>query len=55
VADTNAAASRMKCEGAHEKAPYATHVTGMVIKNSGHWIYEEHPAQMTQSLLNFLQ
>jgi pimeloyl-ACP methyl ester carboxylesterase len=34
---------------------YATHVTGMVIKNSGHWIYEEHPAEMTQILLNFLQ
>ena len=33
---------------------YATHVTGMVIKNSSHWIYEEHPAQMTQILLNFL-
>ncbi|HEY7279292.1 MAG TPA: hypothetical protein VH594_25210 [Trebonia sp.] len=33
---------------------YATHVTGMVIKSSGHWIYEEHSAQMTQILLNFL-
>lgn len=34
---------------------YATNVTGMVIKNSGHWIYEEHPAEMTRILLNFLQ
>jgi hypothetical protein len=24
---------------------YATNVTGMVIMNSGHWIYEEHPAE----------
>jgi pimeloyl-ACP methyl ester carboxylesterase len=34
---------------------YATHVTGIVVKNSGHWIYEEHPAEMTQILLNFLR
>ena len=34
---------------------YATNVTGMVIKDSGHWIYEEHPAEMTQVLLSFLQ
>lgn len=34
---------------------YATNVTGMVIENSGHWIYEEHPAEMTQVLLDFLQ
>jgi pimeloyl-ACP methyl ester carboxylesterase len=34
---------------------YATNVTGMVIHNSGHWIYEEHPAEMTQILLKFLQ
>lgn len=34
---------------------YATNVTGMVIQNSGHWIYEEHPAEMAQILLNFLQ
>jgi pimeloyl-ACP methyl ester carboxylesterase len=34
---------------------YATNVTGMVIKDFGHWIYEEHPAEMTQVLLSFLQ
>jgi pimeloyl-ACP methyl ester carboxylesterase len=34
---------------------YATNVTGMVIQDSGHWIYEEHPEEMTQILLNFLQ
>ncbi|MEV4347676.1 alpha/beta hydrolase [Actinoplanes sp. NPDC049596] len=34
---------------------YATHVTGKVIANSGHWIYEEHPRQMTQILLTFLR
>jgi pimeloyl-ACP methyl ester carboxylesterase len=27
---------------------YATNVTGMVIKNSGHWIYEEPPAEITR-------
>ncbi|GII34860.1 hypothetical protein [Planotetraspora mira] len=30
---------------------YATHVTGLVIADSGHWIYEEHPAQLTRHLL----
>ncbi|SNY64129.1 alpha/beta fold hydrolase [Paractinoplanes atraurantiacus] len=34
---------------------YATRVTGKVIANSGHWIYEEHPRQMTQVLLTFLR
>ena len=34
---------------------YATNVTGMVIQNSGHWIYEEKPAETTQILLDFLQ
>ena len=34
---------------------YATNVTGMVIQYSGHWIYEEQPAEMTQVLLDFLQ
>lgn len=33
---------------------YATNVTGAVIANSGHWIYEEHPAELTQRLLTFL-
>lgn len=34
---------------------YATNVTGAVIADSGHWIYEEHPAQMTRMLLTFLR
>jgi pimeloyl-ACP methyl ester carboxylesterase len=34
---------------------YATNVTGMVIQESGHWIYEEHPAEMTRILLDFLR
>jgi pimeloyl-ACP methyl ester carboxylesterase len=34
---------------------YATNVTGVVIPDSGHWIYEEHPAQTTGLLLNFLK
>jgi pimeloyl-ACP methyl ester carboxylesterase len=33
---------------------YATHVTGVVIPHSGHWIYEEHPAELTRILLRFL-
>ncbi|WP_245601910.1 alpha/beta fold hydrolase [Hamadaea tsunoensis] len=33
---------------------YATNVTGAVIANSGHWIYEEHPAELTRLLLTFL-
>jgi len=33
---------------------YATNVTGAVIANSGHWIYEEHPAELTRRLLSFL-
>jgi pimeloyl-ACP methyl ester carboxylesterase len=33
---------------------YANNVTGTVIANSGHWIYEEHPAELTQRLLTFL-
>ncbi|GAB3865554.1 alpha/beta fold hydrolase [Dactylosporangium cerinum] len=33
---------------------YANNVTGAVIANSGHWIYEEHPAELTQRLLTFL-
>jgi pimeloyl-ACP methyl ester carboxylesterase len=32
---------------------YATRVTSVQIANSGHWIYEEHPAEMTQRLLAF--
>ncbi|MCP2329507.1 pimeloyl-ACP methyl ester carboxylesterase [Hamadaea flava] len=33
---------------------YANNVTGAVIASSGHWIYEEHPAELTQRLLTFL-
>jgi pimeloyl-ACP methyl ester carboxylesterase len=34
---------------------YATNVTGVVIQDSGHWIYEEHPAELTRILLQFLR
>jgi pimeloyl-ACP methyl ester carboxylesterase len=34
---------------------YAKHVTGVVVPDSGHWIYEEHPAEMTSLLLHFLK
>lgn len=33
---------------------YATHVTPVVVADSGHWIYEEHPKEMTDLLLGFL-
>ncbi|MEV6349792.1 alpha/beta hydrolase [Actinoplanes sp. NPDC051851] len=33
---------------------YATNVTEAVIADSGHWIYEEHPAETTALLLEFL-
>ncbi|MGI5455073.1 alpha/beta fold hydrolase [Streptomyces sp. CA-249302] len=33
---------------------YATHVTPAVVPDSGHWIYEEHPKEMTETLLRFL-
>jgi pimeloyl-ACP methyl ester carboxylesterase len=34
---------------------YATNVTSVVIANSGHWIYEEHPEEMAQRLLAFFR
>ncbi|WP_433605921.1 alpha/beta fold hydrolase [Dactylosporangium sp. CA-139114] len=33
---------------------YATDVTPLVVADSGHWIYEEHPAELTRALLRFL-
>jgi pimeloyl-ACP methyl ester carboxylesterase len=33
---------------------YASDVTGVVIANSGHWIYDEHPNELTRILLDFL-
>jgi len=33
---------------------YATNVTGAVVADSGHWIYEERPAYTTALLLDFL-
>lgn len=33
---------------------YATNVTGVVVPNSGHWIYEERPTYMTNLLEKFL-
>jgi pimeloyl-ACP methyl ester carboxylesterase len=34
---------------------YATTVSGGVIEDSGHWIFEEQPAELTGQLLHFLQ
>ena len=33
---------------------YASNVTGDVIQNSGHWLWEEQPAELTTKLLAFL-
>jgi pimeloyl-ACP methyl ester carboxylesterase len=33
---------------------YASNVTGIVVPNSGHWIYEEHPDELARMLLSFL-
>ncbi|MFD6550859.1 alpha/beta fold hydrolase [Streptomyces sp. NPDC058398] len=33
---------------------YAKRVTGVVVPDSGHWIYEEHPVKTTALLLSFL-
>ncbi|WP_432989068.1 alpha/beta fold hydrolase [Dactylosporangium sp. CA-233914] len=35
-------------------AGYATNVTGVVVPDSGHWMYEERPAELTALLLRFL-
>jgi pimeloyl-ACP methyl ester carboxylesterase len=35
-------------------ARYGTDVTGVTIADSGHWIYEEHPQELTDMLLGFL-
>ncbi|GAA1300171.1 hypothetical protein Psi02_21650 [Planotetraspora silvatica] len=34
---------------------YAKNVTGVVVPDSGHWLYEEQPAKMTHILLDFLR
>ncbi|MEU6657516.1 alpha/beta hydrolase [Streptomyces sp. NPDC046821] len=39
---------------ANQVRRYATDVTGVVVPASGHWIYEEHPAELTRTLLDFL-
>ncbi|GAA2989631.1 alpha/beta fold hydrolase [Kitasatospora sp. NPDC127116] len=40
-------------EGA-QAAQYASDVTPVTVPNSGHWIYEEHPEELTAMLLDFL-
>jgi pimeloyl-ACP methyl ester carboxylesterase len=34
---------------------YAANVTGVVVPDTGHWLYEERPAELTEILLQFLQ
>ncbi|MER7667521.1 alpha/beta hydrolase [Kitasatospora sp. NPDC096128] len=48
-----ASGSLGSAEGEQMKA-YASDVTGVTIPNSGHWIYEEHPEELTALLLDFL-
>jgi pimeloyl-ACP methyl ester carboxylesterase len=35
--------------------PYATDMTGIVIEDCGHWIYQEQPQQILERLRQFLQ
>ena len=37
-----------------QAAQYATTVSGGVVENSGHWMFEEQPAELTARLLQFL-
>ncbi|MEV0039475.1 alpha/beta hydrolase [Streptomyces sp. NPDC050804] len=37
-----------------QAAQYASDVTGVTVPDSGHWIYEEHPEELTTMLLGFL-
>ncbi|MFJ9842581.1 alpha/beta fold hydrolase [Kitasatospora sp. NPDC101155] len=48
-----ASGSLGSAEGDQVKA-YASDVTGVTIPDSGHWIYEEHPEELTVMLLDFL-
>ncbi|MFJ9455202.1 alpha/beta fold hydrolase [Kitasatospora sp. NPDC101447] len=48
-----ASGSLGSAEGEQMQA-YASDVTGVTIPNSGHWIYEEHPDELTALLLDFL-
>ncbi|GAB3809423.1 CFTR inhibitory factor Cif [Micromonospora zhanjiangensis] len=38
-----------------QAAHYASNVSGGVIEDCGHWIFEERPAELTSQLLEFLQ
>ncbi len=38
-----------------QAAHYASNVSGGVIEDCGHWIFEERPAELTSKLLEFLQ
>lgn len=37
-----------------QAARYASHVTGVTVADTGHWLYEERPEQLTAMLLDFL-
>ncbi len=40
---------------ATQVAQYATTVSGGVIEDSGHWLFEEQPTELTEQLLHFLR
>ncbi|BBH67873.1 hypothetical protein ACTI_45580 [Actinoplanes sp. OR16] len=49
------ASGSLKTAVGDQARKYARDVTTVVIPDSGHWIYEEHPAQTTDLLLRFLK
>jgi pimeloyl-ACP methyl ester carboxylesterase len=49
------ASGSLKSAVGDQAKQYARNVTTAVIPDSGHWIYEEHPAQTTSLLLTFLE
>ncbi|WP_433088323.1 alpha/beta fold hydrolase [Dactylosporangium sp. CA-052675] len=48
------ASGSLRDKVAGQAAGYAVNVTPLVVGDSGHWIYEEHPAELTRALLRFL-
>ncbi|MEU6256223.1 hypothetical protein [Streptomyces sp. NPDC047043] len=50
----NGASGSLGSSVAKQVRHYATQVTPAVVRDSGHWIYEERPEDMTDMLLHFL-
>lgn len=47
-------ANSLKDSVPEQVSQYATNVTPVVMKDTGHWLYEERPAETTSLLLDFL-